>query len=168
MRPSRAPPVADDPEHGGGRGLGGTPSLGRPRERSPLFGGVYVLVPIWLVAPRLGEGRARCWLQFGRRWRLQDSKPSDRVVTLQQQPVQVAVAALPIESSQRALMRLHERGASCWLQFARRRFHTRGAAASSADAVANSFSSYHAASIAQSTRLLLSSDLVAYCGSLVA
>jgi hypothetical protein len=26
--------------------------LGRPRERSPLFGGVYVLVPIWLGAPR--------------------------------------------------------------------------------------------------------------------
>ena len=52
MRPSRAPPVADDPEHGGGRGLGGTPSLGRPRERRPLFGGVYVLVPIWLGAPR--------------------------------------------------------------------------------------------------------------------
>jgi len=25
MRPSRAPPVADDLEHGGGRGLGGTP-----------------------------------------------------------------------------------------------------------------------------------------------
>ena len=43
MRPSRAPPVADDPEHGGGRGLGGTPSLGRPRERCPLFGDVYVL-----------------------------------------------------------------------------------------------------------------------------
>ena len=41
MRPSRAPPVADDPEHGGGRGLGGTPSLGRPRERRPLFGDVY-------------------------------------------------------------------------------------------------------------------------------
>ena len=36
-------PVADDPEHGGGRGLGGTPSLGRPRERCPLFGDVYVL-----------------------------------------------------------------------------------------------------------------------------
>ena len=52
MRPSRAPPVDDDPEHGGGRGLGGTPSLGRPRERRPLFGGVYVLVPIWLGAPR--------------------------------------------------------------------------------------------------------------------
>ena len=32
--------------------MGGTPSLGRPRERSPLFGGVYVLVPIWLGAPR--------------------------------------------------------------------------------------------------------------------
>ena len=32
--------------------LGGTPSLGRPRERRPLFGGVYVLVPIWLGAPR--------------------------------------------------------------------------------------------------------------------
>ena len=27
-------------------------SLGRPRERRPLFGGVYVLVPIWLGAPR--------------------------------------------------------------------------------------------------------------------
>jgi hypothetical protein len=26
--------------------------LGRPRERRPLFGGVYVLVPIWLGAPR--------------------------------------------------------------------------------------------------------------------
>ena len=52
MRPPRGPPVADDPEHGGGRGLGGTPSLGRPRERRPLFGGVYVLVPIWLGAPR--------------------------------------------------------------------------------------------------------------------
>ena len=26
--------------------------MGRPRERSPLFGGVYVLVPIWLGAPR--------------------------------------------------------------------------------------------------------------------
>jgi hypothetical protein len=52
MRLPRAPPVADDPEHGGGRGLGGTPSLGRPRERRPLFGGVYVLVPIWLGAPR--------------------------------------------------------------------------------------------------------------------
>jgi hypothetical protein len=52
MRPPRPPPVADDPEHGGGRGLGGTPSLGRPRERRPLFGGVYVLVPIWLGAPR--------------------------------------------------------------------------------------------------------------------
>jgi hypothetical protein len=44
--PHVPPPVADDPEHGGGRGLGGTPSLGRPRERHPLFGGVYVLVPI--------------------------------------------------------------------------------------------------------------------------
>jgi len=32
--------------------LGGTPSLGRPRERRPLLGGVYVLVPIWLGAPR--------------------------------------------------------------------------------------------------------------------
>ena len=32
--------------------MGGTPSLGRPRERRPLFGGVYVLVPIWLGAPR--------------------------------------------------------------------------------------------------------------------
>jgi hypothetical protein len=26
--------------------------LGHPRERRPLFGGVYVLVPIWLGAPR--------------------------------------------------------------------------------------------------------------------
>ena len=26
--------------------------MGRPRERRPLFGGVYVLVPIWLGAPR--------------------------------------------------------------------------------------------------------------------
>ena len=52
MRLPRAPPVADDPEHGGGRGLGGTPSLGRPRERRPLFGGVYVLLPIWLGGAR--------------------------------------------------------------------------------------------------------------------
>ena len=38
-----------------GLGLGGTPSLGRLRERRPLFGGVYVLelYPlIWLGAPR--------------------------------------------------------------------------------------------------------------------
>ena len=45
-------PTTQMPEHGGRRGLGGTPSLVRPRERSPLFGGVYVLVPIWLGAPR--------------------------------------------------------------------------------------------------------------------
>ena len=39
--PHVPPPVADDPEHGGGWGLGGTPSLGRPpRERRPLFGDV--------------------------------------------------------------------------------------------------------------------------------
>ena len=50
-------PVAKDPEHGGGRGLGGAPSLGRPPERRPLFGGVHVRVPIWLGAPRAGWRR---------------------------------------------------------------------------------------------------------------
>jgi hypothetical protein len=37
------PPVADDPEHGGGRGLGGAPSasLGRPQERIALFLGAF-------------------------------------------------------------------------------------------------------------------------------
>ena len=56
MRPSRdtrAPPVADDPEHGGVRGLGVTPSLVRPRERRPAsVWDVYVLITIWLGAPR--------------------------------------------------------------------------------------------------------------------
>jgi len=40
VRPSRpTPPVADDPEHGGGRGLGGAPapSLDRPPESVALF-----------------------------------------------------------------------------------------------------------------------------------
>jgi hypothetical protein len=50
--PLTCPPRRRRPRTRRGRGLGGTPSLGRPRERRPLFGGVYVLVPIWLGAPR--------------------------------------------------------------------------------------------------------------------
>lgn len=51
MRQWPALPVANDPEHGGGRNLGGAPPLGRPPERRPLLGGVHVRVPIWLGAP---------------------------------------------------------------------------------------------------------------------
>jgi hypothetical protein len=50
--PHVPPPSLTTQNTGGGGGGGGTPSLGRPRERRPLFGGVYVLVPIWLGAPR--------------------------------------------------------------------------------------------------------------------
>ena len=51
--PPTCPPRRRRPRtRGGGRGLGGTPSLGRPRERHSLFGGVCVLVPIWLAGAR--------------------------------------------------------------------------------------------------------------------
>jgi hypothetical protein len=53
MRPSRAPPVADDPEHGGGRGLGGTPSLGRlPRASPSVWGRLRACTDLVGRAPR--------------------------------------------------------------------------------------------------------------------
>ena len=54
--PPNVPPRRRRPRTRSSEGRAGfgrnSPSLGRPRERRPLFGGVYVLVPIWLGAPR--------------------------------------------------------------------------------------------------------------------
>ena len=59
-------PVADDPEHGGGRGLGGTPSLPHPPESVALcLGAFYVLVPMWLGAPRPACMGGLRWILHG-------------------------------------------------------------------------------------------------------